>query len=54
MAHHLFMPQTSDKTLRLVNNMWHALVKEFGNEEVLLEIIAWLDTRVGTTVSKGV
>lgn len=39
--------QTSDKTLRLVNTMWHALVKELGNEEVLQEVIAWLDARVG-------
>lgn len=28
--------------------MWHALVKELGNEEVLQEILAWLDARVGT------
>lgn len=38
--------QSSDKTLRLVNHMWHVLVKESGNETLLQEIIEWISSRV--------
>jgi hypothetical protein len=34
--------QSADKTLRLVNSMWHVLVKETGNEQVCDEIAAWV------------
>lgn len=36
---------SADKTLRLVNSMWHMLVKEPGNEDVLAEIVEWLQAR---------
>ena len=35
-----------DKTLRLVNHMWHVLVKERGNEHILNDIIEWIHARV--------
>jgi len=31
-----------DKTLRLVNSMWHILVKESGNRSILKEIAEWI------------
>ena len=34
--------QSKDKTLRLVNSMWHVLVKEPGNLQILEEIIEWI------------
>ena len=34
--------QSADKTLRLVNSMWHVLVKETGNEAVCDETAAWV------------
>jgi hypothetical protein len=38
--------QSEDKTLKLVNHMWHTLIKEEGNKELLQDIIYWLDQRV--------
>lgn len=39
----LYTTSTSkDKTLRLVNSMWHVLVKEPGNDTVCRDIIDWL------------
>ena len=38
--------QSSDKTLRLVNTMWHILVKEHGNEKVCAGIADWIIARV--------
>lgn len=35
-------PQSTDKTLRLVNHMWHVLVKEAHNEKICDEIAQWL------------
>lgn len=35
-----------DKTIRLVNHMWHVLVKEDGNEILQEELIAWVKTRL--------
>lgn len=37
---------SDDKTLRLVNDMWHFLVKEPGSDKVLDEIVNWLDKRI--------
>lgn len=37
---------SKDKQLRLVNNMWHFLTKEPGNEQVLSEAIQWLNAHV--------
>lgn len=33
---------SSDKTLRLVNSMWHVLVKEEGHWDILKEITEWI------------
>lgn len=39
----LYMKSIStDKTLRLVNSMWHILVKEEGNRAILEEITEWI------------
>lgn len=39
----LYMKSSAkDKTLRLVNSMWHILVKEEGNREILKEIADWI------------
>ena len=38
--------QSADKTLRLVNSMWHILVKEQGNEKVCSEIADWIEARI--------
>lgn len=38
--------KSADKTLRLVNHMWHVLVKEEGNERILNDIIEWIHARV--------
>lgn len=38
--------KSSDKTLRLVNDMWHALVKEVDNERVVAIAIDWMEARV--------
>ena len=37
--------QSKDKTLKLVNHMWHTLIKEEGNVELLQDIVQWLDQR---------
>lgn len=37
--------QVKDKTLRLVNNMWHILTKEDGNEGILSEALDWMGRR---------
>ena len=34
--------QSDDKTIRFVNSMWHVLVKEPGNEEVLQTLVQWI------------
>ncbi|KAL6774311.1 hypothetical protein ACKKBG_A24505 [Auxenochlorella protothecoides x Auxenochlorella symbiontica] len=38
--------RATDKTIRLVNHMWHVLVKEGGNEILLEELIAWMQARL--------
>ncbi|KAK9820098.1 hypothetical protein WJX72_006113 [[Myrmecia] bisecta] len=38
--------QAKDKTLRHVNQMWHVIVKEDGNDKVLQEIVEWINKRV--------
>ena len=43
--------RSSDKTLRLVNHMWHILTKEPGSDDILGEITAWLHAR--TRVESG-
>lgn len=47
---HCYPPllQSADKQLRLVNDMWHILTKEPGNEKLLAEIVAWVLARSGT------
>ena len=37
--------KSEDKTLRLVNDMWHVLVREKGHEHVLAEVIEWIAKR---------
>lgn len=37
--------KSADKTLKLVNQMWHVLTREDGNEQVLADIMAWMDER---------
>lgn len=37
-----FWMQSEDKTLRLVNHMWHILVREQGNEKINSEIADWI------------
>jgi acylglycerol lipase len=37
--------RSADKALRLVNHMWHVLVKEAGNEKICDEIAAWVVAR---------
>ncbi|GBF91155.1 hypothetical protein Rsub_04824 [Raphidocelis subcapitata] len=39
------LAKVEDKTLRLVNSMWHVLTREPGNEALLAEAIAWMDAR---------
>lgn len=34
--------QSDDKTLRLVNHMWHVLVREEGNERLNEQIAEWV------------
>lgn len=34
--------QTEDKTLKLVDNFWHVLTKEPGNEELLADCMTWI------------
>lgn len=38
--------RSKDKTLRLVNHMWHVIMKEPGSDEVKEEILAWFDARI--------
>ncbi len=38
--------QSKDKQLKLVDNMWHILTKEPGNEVILECCINWLEARV--------
>ena len=33
---------STDKTLRLVNHMWHVLVREDGNEKVCAAVGEWV------------
>lgn len=40
--------KSKDKTLRLVNQMWHVLVREAGNEKILAEMIDWMSQRTST------
>lgn len=37
--------KSQDKTLRLVNQMWHVLVKESGNEAICSEMMEWMLAR---------
>ena len=39
--------KSEDKTLRLVNHMWHVLPKEPHNERLLAEMIEWMLQRAG-------
>lgn len=39
--------KSEDKTLRLVNHMWHVLPKEPHNERILAEMIEWMLHRAG-------
>lgn len=41
----VFLLQSEDKTLRLVNQMWHVLVKEDGNEQVRDTMVEWMMKR---------
>lgn len=37
--------QSEDKTLRLLNDFWHVLTKEEGNEKLLRECLDWMQQR---------
>lgn len=37
--------QSEDKTLRLLNDFWHVLTKEEGNEKLLRECLEWMQQR---------
>lgn len=37
--------QSEDKALRLVNHMWHIMVREEGNEKINSEIADWVLAR---------
>jgi hypothetical protein len=39
-------PQSTDKTLRLIPNRWHVVMKEPGNEKILQEILEWMEARL--------
>ena len=41
----LHNPQANDKEFVLLPGMWHILVKEQGNEQVIARIVAWLTAR---------
>jgi hypothetical protein len=41
----LLLPQSEDKALRLVNHMWHIMVREEGNEKINSEIADWVLAR---------
>lgn len=36
------LPQSEDKSLRLINHMWHIIVREPGNEQINEAIADWL------------
>lgn len=40
-----FCLQSTDKTLRHVNHMWHVLVAEDGNEKICAELVQWMNQR---------
>ncbi|WIA30766.1 hypothetical protein OEZ86_000826 [Tetradesmus obliquus] len=42
---------STDKTLHLVDNMWHVLTKEPGNQQLLQQCIAWLTKRAATAAA---
>lgn len=42
----LEMASSKDKTLTLVNDMWHVLSKEPGSDDILQQILAWYGGRV--------
>lgn len=37
--------QNKDKMLQHVDQMWHVLVAEDGNEKICAELIQWMDNR---------
>jgi hypothetical protein len=37
--------QSADKQLRLVNHMWHVLIRETGHEKIHAEIVDWVLAR---------
>lgn len=37
---------STDKTIQFVNDMWHVLVKEPGNEAVLATLLDWMNDRI--------
>ncbi|KIZ06608.1 hypothetical protein MNEG_1342 [Monoraphidium neglectum] len=39
--------RSTDKTLRVVNEFWHRLTQESGNEVLLAEALEWMDLRAG-------
>jgi alpha-beta hydrolase superfamily lysophospholipase len=44
---------SSDKTLKLYEDHYHDLLNDFGREEVLADIIDWLETRVPRSRTAG-
>lgn len=39
---------SADKTLKLYEGHYHDLLNDLGKEEVLGDVIAWIETRVGS------
>jgi esterase/lipase len=37
--------QSQDKSLRLLNDFWHVLTKEEGNEKIQQQCLQWLQQR---------
>jgi acylglycerol lipase len=42
---------SKDKTLKLVNHMWHVIMKEPGSDEVKKEILDWFDARLDSGIN---
>lgn len=53
LLHLLLLMQTDDKTLHLVDNFWHVLTKEPGNEKIRADCIAWMHKRLPCNNADG-
>jgi acylglycerol lipase len=44
---------SSDKTLKLYDGHFHDLLADFGKQEVMADIQAWIDAHLGTEIPRG-